>query len=303
MHSYSKNISWVVNQSRGFRKNLGDKYRYTEYEMDTKRIDVAKFSAVASEILENIKRLKPSMVYVTDDNALRLVGRYVDASIPVVFSGINAHLWEDYPWLHETTNITGVLERPLIKRNIMETMNAFGIQASKILMLMDTSVTSQHFFKLELQSRDNFFVKGAEVDVFRAKAFSAWKEKVMASKQDNYDFLLIVGAFALKNDDGSSISAVNVAKWISVHSPTTAFTSHLQQIGQGLLVGGLQLNGEIMGADAGKIAVSILVDKRSPHDILPQTQTAGELIFSQSEMRRRHLTITEKYKNSVKLLD
>lgn len=302
VHSYSSKISWVVNQSAGFRKELGDQYQYTEFDMDTKRIEQSKFQAVADDILAQIKELKPKVVYVTDDNALKLVGRYVDPAIPVVFSGVNANLREDYPWLLKSKNITGVLERPLIKRNLLETMRAFNINAKKILVLMDTSLTAQYFFKLDLHSKEHFKVKGAEVDVFRAGEFETWQQKILAAKDQGYDMLLLAGSFALKEGD-QSISAVDVAKWISQNSPVPPFTSHLQQIGKGLLIGGLQLNGELMGSDAAEIAKSLVGGNKQASEIFPKTQTAGNLMYSKAEIAKQGLNISKKYQDHVILVE
>ncbi len=303
VHSYSDKISWVVNQSNGFRQRLGSDFQYTEYMMDTKEIKESEFDKVAADIIAKINHLKPTMVYVTDDNALKLVGRYVDPSIPVVFSGVNANLREDYPWLLKSNNITGVLERPLIKRNLIETMKAFDLKAKKILILMDDSLTAEYFFKLDLHSKQKFSVKEAKAEVYRSGNFADWKKKILSSKEAGYDLLLLAGAFALQEENGESISAIDVAKWISEHSPIPPFTSHLQQIGQGMLIGGLQLNGEIMGSDAAVIARSILFDKTKPKEIFPQTQTAGDLKFSKIEIEKQGLKLNPKYNNHIILLD
>ncbi len=303
VHSYSPTMSWVINLGDGVKKVLGDKYEYEEIFMDTKRIDKSKFKEVAEATLNKLESIKPRLVIVSDDNALKLVGRYIDAETPVVFAGINASLRDDYPWLFEKDNMTGILERPLIKRNLQETMEAFGLESKKILVLMDDSLTAQYFFKLDLDSKDTFSVMGAQVNVFKSGDFSDWQRKILSTKDDGYNLLLLAGAFALRDEKGNSISAIDVAKWISNNSPIPPFTTHLQQIGEGLLVGGLQLSGRIMGEDAAKIAKQILDNNIKPKSIFPQRQSAGDLKYSKAEIKKQGLTLTPKYQKLVIFVD
>jgi len=303
VHSYSADISWVQTISEGIKDIIGEDYLYEEVYMDTKNIAPSKFQAAADSALEKIKATQPRLVLVSDDNALKLVGRYVDQSIPVVFGGINASLRDDYPWLYEVDNITGVLERPLIKRSLQEAVKVFGINTNKLLVMMDESQTAKHFFKVDLQSQEKFTILGAQVDVFRNASFDKWKERILTAKEQGYGLILLAGAFAVKDESGKGISAVDLAQWISEHSPVPPFTIHFQQIGKGKLIGGLQLSGNMMGTDMGKIAKEILETGITPRSIFPKTQNAGALYFSQAEIDRQGLTLGKRYKDIVLLVD
>ncbi|MGB1238905.1 MAG: ABC transporter substrate-binding protein, partial [Pseudomonadales bacterium] len=303
VHSYSSDLSWVMSMADGIKKVLGDQYHYEEIFMDTKNIDPSEFQAVADSTLKRVNEVKPRLVLVSDDNALKLVGRYIDPSIPVIFGGINASLRDDYPWLFKVNNITGVLERPLIKRSLQEAVKVFGIKTSKLLVMMDDSQTAKHFFKVDLDNQDNFPVMGAQVDVFRNSSFQAWQEKILAAKEQGYGLVLLAGAFAVKAQDGSTVSAVDLANWISKNSPIPPFTVHFQQIGKGKLIGGLQLSGTMMGTDMGNIAKEVLDTGVEPRSIFPKTQKAGALYFSREEIERQGLTLAKRYKDIVVLVD
>ena len=82
VHSYATNVQWIPDQTQGFKNILGSKYNYHEFYMDTKRIPQAEFEAKAKAALDFIKKINPILVYTTDDNALKLVARYVDQKIP-----------------------------------------------------------------------------------------------------------------------------------------------------------------------------------------------------------------------------
>lgn len=153
IHSYREGNLWTKEQSRGFRQSLGEHYNYHEFFMNTKILPENMFAKFAIKALEFIKEKKPLLVYVTDDNALRLVGRYTDESIPVVFSGINADVRESYPWYFKTNNIAGVLERPLINRVMLLCNKLLQINANRVLILMGTSTTSKAFFQNDLKSK------------------------------------------------------------------------------------------------------------------------------------------------------
>ncbi len=94
-----------------------------------------------------------------------------------------------------------------------------------------------------------------------------------------------------------------MARWISDNSPLPAFTSHIDQVGKGKLVGGMIISGIFMGEDAGEIAEKILKNKVSPRSLLPHIQKKLVFKFSKTELKKWDLEISPSIANRVDLLD
>lgn len=303
IHSYSGSNHWVANQEKGFRSIVGNHYQYYRFYMRTKQLPKQLFAEKALEALAYVQKIDPIMVYTTDDNAFRLVGRFVNPAVPVVFSGVNAHLREEYPWIINTQNITGVLERPLIKRSITELVTALELSPKKILILLGVSPTAKAFLLNDLEGRKFFKIGAAETRVHVSGRFADWKQKIIKSKQDGYDLIMITGNQALVDNRGKHVDRFVVARWISQYSPIPIFTVHEGQIGHNMLIGGMILSGTYMGEDAGNIAKEILENQKRPARMFPVIQSKGIIIFSKSQLKRWNLKLSEDYTKTVKLLD
>lgn len=118
--SYHKEYEWCKSYRIGLYQGLKDtEVNFTHFEMDTKRLPSSMYQKKAAFAFETYKRVKPDLVILGDDNALKYVGKMLLNTItPVVFLGINNN---PRAYIPMGQNITGVLERPLIKRSIMET--------------------------------------------------------------------------------------------------------------------------------------------------------------------------------------
>lgn len=305
VHSYSLNIvEWVEGQEKGFKAIVGSGYKYHTFYMSTKRIPPETFAEKALEALTFVEEKQADLVYVTDDNATKLVGRFVSRDIPVVFSGVNAHIRKDYPWaLYPHRNITGVLERPLIKRTILEMNDAVSANIGKVLIILGTSPTGMGFFNNDLGGEVDFKLRADKVHVKRSGKVEDWKTWVLESKREGYTAILPTAIFALIDANGNKVDGYDVARWISKNSPIPVYTIHMQVIGKDMFIGGMILSGRLMGEDAGKLANEILVGGKSPHSVMPLIQTQGVLLFSKTQLKKWNLTVNSKYTKKVKLLD
>lgn len=303
VHSYHKDFDWTPNQEKGFKSVLGDGYDYKVFYMDTKKIPESEFEMKAREALEYYRRINPILVYTTDDNALRLVGRYVDKNTPVVYSGINANPREDYPWILNCQNITGVLERQLILHALSESIKAFHIDGKRALVMIGTSLTAKAIFNNDLYGKRIFRTDDLEADVFMSGEINEWKKKILGCKNEGYNILLAAQYRAMRDDEGKHIDAKTIGRWISNNSPIPALTIHPEDVESDMLLGGMFLSGEFQGEDAGKIAKEILEENRSPRSIKPRIQNRGMLRFSRSQLDKWNLHIDPEFKEKVQLVD
>jgi len=300
IHSYDIGIKWVENQAKGIKNTLGKKYEYYEFYMDTKRIPNKQFSLKAKEAFDYYQKIKPVLVFTTDDNALKFTGLKISKTTPVVFGGINGDIRKDYTWIEKTDNVTGVLERPLIKRNITQIKHALNLKG-KVLLILGNSTTARAYYNHEFKNSN--LTKKLQIDPYISKDFTDLKKTISLAKQNGYSMLMIIGYQAMLDKNNKHISPNYISKWISNNSPLPAFTVHKKEIGKNLLIGGMIYKGEHMGEYMGDMAKKILNTKIIPSSILVKTQRRFTLVFSESELEKRNLVISPSFTFPYILLD
>ena len=300
IHSYSSDNNWVQDQTNGIKNILGNEYKYFQFFMNTKKIPKTQFTMKATEAITYYKKIKPNLVFITDDNALKLLGITLSKDIPTVFGGINGNIKKDYPWIFDSINTTGVLERPLIKRSISQIKKALNIKG-KALLLLGNSTTANSFYNEEFKRAS--FTKRLDIDTYISGSFTNWKKTIKNSKEKGYSMLMIAGNQAMRDKNNNHIDKNIISAWISKHSLLPTFTIHTKQIGKDLLTGGMVIRGELMGEEMGLIAKRILDNNIIPSRIKIHTQYKTYLIFSQSELEKKNLNISPSYEFPVTFVD
>jgi len=293
VHSYNTDhVDWVPLQESGFKSKVGAEYTYHTFYMDTKNLPKEQYAEKAIEALTLIDKKRPHLVYVTDDNATRLVGRFVSREIPVVFSGVNANIRVDYPWiLNDHQNITGVLERPLIKRGLVYLSEIVGVDLTKVLIIMGKSTSATAIFQNDLKGEKMFTLGENEVHIKRSEKFEDWKKWVAGSKGDGYTAVYPTMGFTVTDENSNVVGHENIARWISANTPIPPITVHTSLIGKDMLVGCFGLNGKNMGEDAGDVANEILVEGKLPASIKIKKQSGGNVYLSKSQLAKWGLNI------------
>jgi hypothetical protein len=118
IESYNRDYAWDKGYRSAIEEALGSRYTLEWYEMDTKRLPVGEHQRMADGAWARYLALSPDLVILGDDAALKFLGpRFATVHTPVVFLGINANprnYLERVP-----PNMTGVLERPILKRSLV----------------------------------------------------------------------------------------------------------------------------------------------------------------------------------------
>lgn len=303
IHSYHKGLDWVDEMNIGIKQELGDDYRLSIQYMDTKRLPVEKFQAVAERTFDQFQREKPDVVIICDDNGFRLLGQRIAATTPVVFCGINGEIRRDYPWVIEARNVTGVLERPLIKRTIAEVMRVTRITPRNALILLGDSPTARAFHYSDLGGKDMMRIsRSINADVLRVADLDEWKQKVQTAKKQGYDLLLVAGFGAMHDKNGKHISLDELSEWVALHSPLLNITVHGQGIGPGKIMGGMVVSGVIMGQDVAKQLKKVMERPAMIDEIPFVFQNQGKLIFSRDGLRHWGLTLDKSRSKQLILL-
>lgn len=304
IHSYSDHFPWVQEISEGIDEILGDNFSVDTHYMNTKPMHESAFPEAAQAAMSAYRQSNPRIVIICDDNGFRLVGQELARSGPVVFCGINGDLRVDYPWVKQTRNVTGVMERSLIRRTIFEMVKATNLKAEKALVLLGRSPTADLFYKIDLDSRETMSLWGLlQVDVARVIVYSDWQARVLASKDEGYGLILVAGYRALEDNQGHPVEFDEVNRWLSSHSPVPVFTVHRYAIGKGRVVGGMAVSGLSMGQSVGRMVREILDHGRSPGEVPIVYQDYGSFVFSRDGLDNWNLTIQQDYPNEVILIE
>lgn len=267
--SYHSPWQWTDSQLLGFQAALKDlDVQYHIMQMDTKqRSDAAWIQQISREICNTIDTSRPDLVFTSDDNAqIYVTTRYLNSDIPFVFSAVNENP-RKYGFVG-SRNITGVLERihyvatvRLLKR-LVPTVR-------KVAIICDVGqMWTPIIEEIKQQESQLPDIKVVSYDI--VKTYEEFKQKVF-EYQDKVDAFGTLGIFEFKDENGNNVSQDDVIKWICNNSKIPDFSFYEDRINRGELCA-VTVSGYAQGYQAGLLARSILVDRKSPAE-LPMKET------------------------------
>jgi ABC-type uncharacterized transport system substrate-binding protein len=289
VESYHAEFAWDASYTQALREDLGSDCRLEFFRMDTKRLPPERHAAMADEAWKRYQDVKPAVVVLGDDAALKfLAPRLAKTGTPVVYLGINNNPRAYYD-LALVKNITGVLERPMLKRNIILAQGLVG-GLKRVLVLFDTDVTSQVVLAESFDGQDQVTIDGIHVDLKLIGDWDTWKKTVRASK-GRYD-ILVAGLYqTLKDANGKSVDPEEVIRWTSANTPIPPFGFWDFSVGPDKAIGGLVLYGREQGTAAAALVRKILAGA-SPSSLGPVTGGRGRLLFSRKQLQKHRLTLS-----------
>jgi hypothetical protein len=289
IESYHADYSWDKSYLEGIREGLGEKYQIHTFEMDTKRLPKETFEQRAELAMEAYHNVDPALVILGDDNAFSyLAPRLKNGKTPVVFLGVNANVND----LLNTgyTNVTGVLERPLFKKAILNVRKIVKPRPRKVLILFDSGKTSATAVEEEFQGKSSIQVSAVTADVKTIGNINEWKNTIKFAKADGYEAVLLGLYHTLTDDDGKHIDSNEVLTWTAENSPLPLFAFWDFSVGKGKALGGLVLFGKEQGLMAARLTDLVLSGVR-PTSIKPIVSENGRYMYSQAEIDRWKFTI------------
>ena len=248
IESYHSGFAWDKSYIRGLQSVLKEEFALLYFQMDTKRLAVNLHQQQADNAWQYFQQSKADIVILGDDNALKYLGpRFSKTDVPVVFLGINNN--PRHYNLHNSKNITGVLERPLIKRSISSIAQG---KAKKVLLLFDNSHTSKTILEEKFANNKQRIISNIEVDIALINDWDSWQEKVLSSTQKQYDILFIGLYHTIIDQHNNHIPATEVLSWTIQNTPIPPFSFWDFSVGKGKAIGGLVLVGYEQGLLAGE---------------------------------------------------
>ncbi|WP_421901414.1 ABC transporter substrate-binding protein [Maridesulfovibrio sp.] len=295
VNSYNRDFKWVEEHNGILKRGLSGKADVFFHYLDFKRLSKEQAERNVEAVKIILAEQKPEVVVLTDDYALKSLGQFlVDRDIPVVFLGINGNA---RGYVDNVRKITGVLERPLVKRSILYLKEIIGPEMDKCLVLMDDSLSSRVFVEENMRGKLSFDVSGVHTDIKLIKSFEDWKDAVKAVPSEGYPCIVLGLYHIFRDEHGRHIPSDEVLAWTSKFSSVPVFGLWSFSVGKGKAVGGYVLSGVDQGREALKIVKTILAGEKT-ENIPPVIGRNGRLLFSAPEMKRWKIklpdTITSK---------
>ncbi|MBB1486772.1 ABC transporter substrate-binding protein [Oceanospirillum sediminis] len=255
--------------------------------MDTKRLPKSEFILQADLALSQIKKKKPGVVVLADDNALKYVGPGAwAAGFPIVFLGINSN---PRYYLNLDDRVSGVLERPPVKIAVTSLMRV-NPDVRKVLLLMDGGATSEAILETSFHNQKHNKIGWVEADVVLTSQFSEWKSRIKEAHMQGYDLIMIGNYARMTDENNQPVDVSVVGEWTGKHSEIPVFSLWHYGIEKGMAIGGLVMSGEVQGEEAATIVNQFLANKKFVMPLI-RTPSRGEYIFSRSELRRWNIKL------------
>ncbi|WP_150104375.1 ABC transporter substrate-binding protein [Shewanella sediminis] len=302
IESYHQEYEWDKNYNKGIVSILGNEHDYHHFYLDTKRLPQPLFIARAESAWEAFEKLKPDLVVLADDNAIKLLHkRFVNTEMPVVFLGLNTNP-RTYN-IHNQKNFTGVLERPLFKRSLL-LANQLLIEKTdkRFMVLFDNSKTSIASLEQITPSLDSIKMGKVSLDFVLTSNFSAWKTCISEAKEKGYDAIFIGLYHTIRDSSGNHVSPEQVIAWTREHSPLPHFGFWEFTIGPDKNIGGYVLDAYLHGQHAGRLMKQIL-EGSSPDSLSLVFDRKGLYLFSKSGIERWELKVPDNISKNAKWID
>lgn len=292
IESYHPVLAWTTQCERGIEGVLAPKYELHYFYMDTKRVPPSEFDKKAEMAWERYLKLQPDLVMIGDDNGLRLLGpKFSKTHTPVVFFGINNNPRYYFEQNAIPVNITGVLERtPVVPW--LRYLTTIVPNSKAILVLMDSSSTSEAIVDVVFHRRKNIRIDGATSEYKIAKNWSEWKNIVESAKQ--YDLILMPTFHAVKDQTGALVSVEDVVAWTAAHTPIPVFSNQDYTVSDNGVIGAYVIYGVTHGKQAAEIALEILEKRKSQKFYTIISDTQGRFYFNRHQLDRFRLTLTKE---------
>ena len=291
VNSYSRDHPWVRAHNDALRTRLAGRAHLDYCYLDAKLVPPDQVAALAEEAWKRAVELKPDVVVLTDDAAVKHLGmRLMERGIPVVFLGINEN---PRKYLGDMELATGVLERPLFKRSLLFLQDIMGPSLRHCLILFDDSETSRVIMDTIFHGHRLQRLGHTIAEVRLSNSFERWQQAVLAAKDNDNEALFIGLYHTLVDENGNHVPSEDALAWVSAHSPVPVFAYWDFAVGKGKAVGGLVNSGRPQGVAAADLVIQIL-DGRAPGTLYPVTPKDGQFLFSRHELERWHISLPDR---------
>ena len=293
--SYHKDLEVMREMVGVLELRLKEKFKTHTVFMDTKRIERSKFNEAANRIKREVKSYRPDIIFLCDDNSLMLLGEYfLDEGFKVVFLGINNNP-RKYIDINNFAKVSGVLERPLYLRGLIELKKIFFSNEESVTIIMDKSITSgiikEELFHGKLRkkiSRLNLNYK--EID-----SIQELKKLILLGNNDSKNQIVLGSLHSLIDSDNGRVVDFNVSVKMAYElyqKPLYSFWKDAIGIELCLAAYGVDMGEQ--GALAAKLGEALIFKKGFKHSI--KTPSKGVLFLNRKQIKKLGIKLSNKFK-------
>lgn len=290
IESYHSAYLWDADYTRALNDQLSELADLTFVQMDTKRTPPSEYAASAENAWQQYLQLQPDLVILGDDNALKYLGqRLTRTDTPVVYLGINnnpRHYFKNRP-----DNVSGVLERPLIKRSIVYMSSIMAKQLNNVLVLLDDGTTASTIFEEEFGGISQRAIGPVNVDVRLIGDYDEWQQAILTAPERGYDAIMVGLYHTITDTAGQHVPANEVITWSSSETQRPLFGFWSFVVGSDMAIGGYVLDGYEQGKLAAMMAKSALAGEPLP--LLPVTSSEGQFVFSRTQLAKWQIELPQ----------
>lgn len=287
IESYHSEYPWDKDYVAGIKETLAPSYQVDTFQMNTKRLPEKEFAAMAEKAYLKYLKIKPDVVVLGDDNALKyMLPKLYNEPISIVFLGINSNPRKLLSRNQGKAKITGVLEQPLLIKSINEIGQLLPEKNAKLLVLFDSGITSKiakKFISKQYQAVRRTL--SIQVDIENVESLSDWQSHVNDSSNSGYSAIVVGLYHTIVDENNQNVDSASIMTWTNQHSPVPLFGFWDFSVGKGKALGGVVLFGKSQGVEAGKMVNKILQGQDT--DQIPiHIGKQGKAIYSEFEMER-----------------
>lgn len=302
IESYHTEYEWDKSYIEGINSVFKDDYNLIYFQMDCKRLGKSAHQKRADLAWNYYLETQPDLVILGDDIALDYLGtRFDKTSTPTIYLGINNN--PRHYNIHYSDNISGVLERPLIKRSIPLITQLLPNKTQRVLVLLDNSATSYSILKEIFSNQTQIIISSISVDIKLIGSWDIWKKTIIDTENRNYDALFIGTYHTITDKNGIHVPEDTVINWSSNHTSIPPFAFWKFAVGENKAIGGLVLFGYEQGKIAAEMAKEILDNGTKPSQLMPRTAQKGQYIFSIQELNKYGLHLSDKIAKKAFLIN
>lgn len=299
IHSYHQDYPWTSSQYEAFKTQI--KKRLPEYTVNfsTEYLDTKRISP-STKYQQNFLRYLnakygghlPSLIYVTDDNALNFIHSkksMLNWKVPIIFSGINN---TNFKKLNSKTQILGIFEIKDIASSIALAKKITD-KKSKIIFLGDDGTTDKAIQKVianNIKMKDGYEIihlSNSNLDNLMNKLSSIGKGTIILTTvggiHDSQNVLLNLQ---------TTINAItSTGRKVLVMEDAYLFQE---------ILGGFVTSGHIQGESAANMASGVL---RGNTTKKIEKQSSSEFILSWPDIKRFKININDSLLKKAKLIN
>ncbi|QYK01586.1 ABC transporter substrate-binding protein [Shewanella psychrotolerans] len=302
VHSYHEGYPWVQDYRRAILDNLSQPAQVDNFFLDSKRLPYEEYVKRADMAWNRIKSLKPDMIVLADDNAIKLLSeRIATTNIPVVILGLNTNPRDH--GIQKFQQFIGVLERPLFKRSLLLVDTILPkAESRKLLILSDNSATSLAALNPISEELKPIRLGNLTIEFELVESERAWHQAVLNAKKAGYQGIFIALYHSLTSEQGEHVDPQKIIAWTAKESPVPNFGFWDFTIGKQANTGGYVLN----GYEHGKLAATLinkLLHGAKAEDLGYISDSKGSFRFSLSGVARWHLSIPKEMSDKAQWVD